>query len=75
MREMAARTLCSCLLHDKWLQVIRRLVNEALQDEAGNTLNYMHGILLALKCVFDRLSEVALDQLIGKSSITVPEDL
>jgi hypothetical protein len=74
MREMAARTLCSCLLHDKWLQVIRSLVKEASQDQARNTLNYMHGILLALKCVFDRLSEVALDQLIGKSSITVAKE-
>lgn len=74
MREMAARTLCSCLLHDGWLRVFKSLLQEALQNQTSNTPNHIHGILLALKFVFDRLSEIALDTLTGKLNRVTSKD-
>ncbi|KAJ6780490.1 hypothetical protein PWT90_02966 [Aphanocladium album] len=63
VREMAARTLCSCLLHDKWLTIIKEIYCEAQQAPVGARLNYIHGVFLTLKFVFERLNEVSLDQL------------
>ncbi|KAK7425361.1 hypothetical protein QQZ08_008147 [Neonectria magnoliae] len=63
VREIAARTLCSCLLHDKWLDVITALAAESVQSAIGNAQNHVHGILLALKYVIERLHEVMQDQL------------
>ncbi|KAK7414512.1 hypothetical protein QQX98_006623 [Neonectria punicea] len=65
VREIAARTLCSCLLHDKWLDVITVLAAESVQSAVGNAQNHVHGILLALKYVIERLHEVMQDQLRG----------
>ncbi|EGX94401.1 HEAT repeat protein [Cordyceps militaris CM01] len=62
VREMAARTLCSCLLHDKWLGMIKQIYNEVQCVSGGARLNYIHGVLLTLKFVFERLSEVSRDQ-------------
>lgn len=66
VREMAARTLCSCLLHDKWLATIKKAYADAQQTVGGAKLNYIHGVLLTLKFVFERLNEVSADQLKGK---------
>ncbi|KAJ3475139.1 hypothetical protein NLG97_g9560 [Lecanicillium saksenae] len=63
VREMAARTLCSCLLHDKWLGMIKEIYSHAQQAPTGARLNYIHGVFLTLKFVFERLNEVSLDQL------------
>ncbi|OAA74099.1 HEAT repeat protein [Cordyceps fumosorosea ARSEF 2679] len=63
VREMAARTLCSCLLHDQWLGTIKQVYGQAQSASGGMRLNYIHGVLLTLKFVFERLSEVSLDQL------------
>ncbi|UNI14405.1 hypothetical protein JDV02_001035 [Purpureocillium takamizusanense] len=63
VRELAARTLTSCLLHDKWLQTIRSIFRDAVSSRTGDRQNHIHGVLLALKFVIERLSEVALDQL------------
>lgn len=65
VREMAARTLCSCLLHENWFGIIDELLHSALQDRTRNALNHIHGVLLSLKFVFDRLSEVAPEWLTG----------
>ncbi|KAL3964384.1 hypothetical protein ACCO45_001388 [Purpureocillium lilacinum] len=65
VRELAARTLTSCLLHDKWLQTIKSIFRDADASKTGNRQNHIHGVLLALKYVIERLSEVALDQLKG----------
>lgn len=73
VRELAARTLTSCLLHDKWLQTIRSIFRDADASKTGNRQNHIHGVLLALKYVIERLSEVALDQLKGKSFSTCDE--
>lgn len=66
VREMAARTLCSCLLHDKWLGMIKQIYSETQRATGGARLNYVHGVFLTLKFVFERLNEVSLDQLKGK---------
>ncbi|KAF1732187.1 uncharacterized protein CRV24_008381 [Beauveria bassiana] len=63
VREMAARTLCSCLLHDKWLRTIKQIYGESQRTTGGARLNYTHGVLLTLKFVIERLNEVSLDQL------------
>lgn len=68
VREMAARTLCSCLLHDKWFVVLKDLLHKALEDDTKNSQNRVHGILLAFKFVIERLSEVAPELLSSESS-------
>ncbi|KAL6403743.1 hypothetical protein AUP68_13113 [Ilyonectria robusta] len=63
VREIAARTLCSCLLHDKWLDAIAALAAESVQPANINFQNYVHGVLLSLKFVIERLQEVVQDRL------------
>jgi hypothetical protein len=65
VREIAARTLCSCLLHDKWLAVMQGLVSKSLSDKGINGQNHVHGVLLSLKFLIERFSEVAPDRLLG----------
>lgn len=64
VREMAARTLCSCLLHDQWLVTLKGVFEAALSADSSRQ-NYIHGALLTVKFVFERLSEVSLDLLTG----------
>jgi hypothetical protein len=59
VRDIAARTLCSCLLHDHWLSSIDRLVQAYARDQTSNARNHAHGLLLTLRSVFERQSEVA----------------
>ncbi|KAK5990266.1 tRNA (32-2'-O)-methyltransferase regulator TRM732-like protein [Cladobotryum mycophilum] len=63
VREIAARTLCSCLLHERWLVVIKELFQKAFDDKTPKGQNYLHGVLLSLKFLFERLTEVSLDRL------------
>lgn len=70
VREIAARTLCSCLLHDKWLSVVQDLLRQALNDKSVNGQNHVHGVLLSLKFLIERFTEVALDRLIGMQNLT-----
>ncbi|KAM0252518.1 hypothetical protein ACHAQJ_007693 [Trichoderma viride] len=65
VREIAARTLCSCLLHDKWLSVVQDLFHKSLDDKTINGQNHVHGVLLSLKFLIERFSEVAPDRLIA----------
>ncbi|EHK24695.1 uncharacterized protein TRIVIDRAFT_61472 [Trichoderma virens Gv29-8] len=65
VREIAARTLCSCLLHDKWLSVVQDLFHKSLNDKTVNGQNHVHGVLLSLKFLIERFSEVAPDRLIA----------
>lgn len=64
VREIAARTLCSFLLHKAWVP----LVNQLLYDAVGST-NRLHGTLLTIKSCLERVSEVTPDSLEGKSQI------
>ncbi|KEY69396.1 hypothetical protein S7711_05710 [Stachybotrys chartarum IBT 7711] len=63
VRDMAARTLCSCLLHQGWFGIIRGAIEAALGRPGNSSNNNVHGALLALKAVLERLSEVAVDTL------------
>ncbi|KAH7188835.1 putative death-receptor fusion protein-domain-containing protein [Fusarium flagelliforme] len=63
VREIAARTLCSCQLHAQWLDSITSLAAESVRSQIGNVQNHVHGVLLALKYTIDRLSEVMPEQL------------
>lgn len=59
LREMAARTLCSCLLHDGWLDVMEATMNDALVGAGGKVdQNRLHGAYLALKFVFEKMVAV-----------------
>lgn len=61
VREIAARTLCSLLLTPSWLQSV-----EALIGSAGQSSNQLHGALLTLRFLLERLLQVMPDQISGK---------
>lgn len=65
VREIAARTLCSCLLNDQWLVTITALIQKSIANSPATLQNQCHGSLLTLKFVFERLREVAPEQLSG----------
>ncbi|KAL7626272.1 hypothetical protein AAE478_003042 [Parahypoxylon ruwenzoriense] len=58
VREIAARTLCSFLLKPGWLESVADLLNSS-----GTSANKLHGTLLTLKFLLERLAEVMPDQL------------
>ncbi|KAI0537350.1 putative death-receptor fusion protein-domain-containing protein [Xylaria digitata] len=58
VREIAARTLCSLLLTSTWFQSI-----EALIASPDQTSNKLHGALLTLRFLLERLLQVMPDQL------------
>lgn len=62
VREIAARTLCSLLLTSTWLQSIKELVRST--DQSSNKL---HGALLTVRFLLERLLQVMPEQLSGKS--------
>ncbi|KAH6896991.1 putative death-receptor fusion protein-domain-containing protein [Thelonectria olida] len=64
VREIAARTLCSCLLHDKWLDAVTSLARDS-SVRTGNVdiQDRVHGVLLTLKFVVERLQVVMPDRL------------
>ena len=64
VREMAARTLCSCLLHERWLAILKKLLHSAVQPVHSGQ-NHVHGVLLAMKSVIERLGEVSPEKLAG----------
>lgn len=65
VREIAARTLCSCLLHSKWLDALSSLL--VLRDNSGlSERNRFHGALLTGKFLVERLAEVMPGELTGK---------
>lgn len=72
VRELAARTLCSCLLHEGWFPVVKELIHEAVNAWGSNRLNRVHGVLLTLKCLVERLGEVAAKHLTGKFATDGP---
>ncbi|KAK1995222.1 hypothetical protein LX36DRAFT_640230 [Colletotrichum falcatum] len=60
VREMAARALCSFLLKDDdWVVTAAAIVDDALSAAPASRNNHIHGALLTVKAVFERLSDVA----------------
>ena len=74
VREMAARTLCSCLLHDGWIEAIKEIVQGAQSDSSKNRLNSLHGCLLVLRFTIEKLADVMPLQLASKLTPS-PKDL
>ncbi|OTB06928.1 hypothetical protein M426DRAFT_100842 [Hypoxylon sp. CI-4A] len=58
VREIAARTLCAFLLKPNWLEPVTDLL-----VHSGKSANQLHGALLTLKFLLERLAEVMSDQL------------
>lgn len=58
VREIAARTVCSCLLHEGWLAAIREIIHEAESVTVSVRNNYLHGAFLSLRYVIEKVSEV-----------------
>lgn len=65
VRELAARTMCSCLLHKDWLPTIGILYQDVLRNGSGYRQNHIHGLLLTIKFVVERLADVDEKQLRG----------
>lgn len=68
VREMAARALCSFLLHQEWVQALRGIIKTAGESRASQA-NRLHGVLLTIKYVFDRLTNVMPD--LARSKLAV----
>ncbi|KAI0808471.1 putative death-receptor fusion protein-domain-containing protein [Xylaria sp. FL0064] len=66
VREIAARTLCSLLLTPSWPQQVEALINNP--DQSSNKL---HGSLLTLRFLLERLVQVMPDHLSEKNTDTV----
>ncbi|KAI3338899.1 putative death-receptor fusion protein-domain-containing protein [Ustulina deusta] len=66
VREIAARTLCSLLLTPNWLQSIELLI-----ASPGQASNKLHGALLTLRFLLERLAQVMPDQLSEENIETV----
>ncbi|KAF4585733.1 HEAT repeat protein [Ophiocordyceps camponoti-floridani] len=60
VRELAAKTLCSCLLNRPWFRAVEDLLEEALR---GKNPNQVHGALLTVKAIVERLDRVAAEKL------------
>ncbi|PHH76949.1 hypothetical protein CDD80_1077 [Ophiocordyceps camponoti-rufipedis] len=60
VRELAAKTLCSCLLNGPWFRAVEGLLGEALR---GKNPNQVHGALLTVKAIVERLERVAAEKL------------
>ncbi|KAI1393468.1 putative death-receptor fusion protein-domain-containing protein [Hypoxylon trugodes] len=69
VRDIAARTLCSFLLKASWLESITTLL-----ASSGASANKLHGVLLTIKALIERLAEVMPDQL-SDSNVRVAYDL
>jgi hypothetical protein len=60
VREIAARTLCSFLLHADWLEQIKPLLNRS-----HSSANVLHGALLTFKFLLERLFDAMPDELLS----------
>jgi hypothetical protein len=67
VREIAARTLCSCLLHEGWLEAVEKVLKDAQANQGNGRRNCLHGALLLLKYMIEKLSQVMPQLLTSKS--------
>ncbi|SPO02760.1 uncharacterized protein DNG_05435 [Cephalotrichum gorgonifer] len=63
VREIAARTLCSCMLHSDWLPALRSLLSPEDIANPERETNRFHGALLTGRFLVERLSEVMPEEL------------
>jgi hypothetical protein len=64
VRDIAARTICTLLLHDGWLPEVLNLL-----DTSYTSTNRAHGVLMAVKHLLERRSELNLVNSIGKPPV------
>ena len=72
VRELAARTLTSCLLHRGWLRALERMLRDAGLAGPGSAENHVHGVLLTARFLVHRLAEVASERLAGRRPPPLP---
>lgn len=66
VREIAARTLCSFLLKPGWLDAVAALIaGSGSGSDSEGSANKLHGALLTLKFLLERLLDVMPDLLFG----------
>jgi len=53
VREIAARTICTLLLHDDWLSAVMGLI-----DSSHQSSNHLHGVLMAVRFILERRLEL-----------------
>jgi hypothetical protein len=53
VREIAARTICTLLLHQDWLSAVTSLI----VGSYGST-NHLHGVLMAVRMILERRLEL-----------------
>ena len=53
VREIAARTICTLLLHEDWLSNLIALI-----DNSQPSKNHLHGLLLAINFTLERRLEI-----------------
>lgn len=70
VREIAARTLCSCLLHKEWLNSLRQLLIRKEPSGSASEANRCHGALLTAGFLVARLAEVMPGELTGMLEAT-----
>lgn len=61
VRDIAARTICTLLLDERWLEGLTDLL-----ETCGNSSNRIHGVLLAIKYLLERRLELNLLKTSGK---------
>jgi hypothetical protein len=62
VRDIAARTICTLLLHDRWLADVIKLI------ESANSTNRFHGVLMSIKYLLERRLELNSTTASGEST-------
>jgi hypothetical protein len=62
VREIAARTICSMMLHQNWLAAVTDLI-----ESANKSANRLHGVLMAVRFVLERRMNLSITITTGRS--------
>ena len=66
VREIAARTLCTLLMHNDWLPTTINLI-----ASSGECANHLHGVLMTVKFVLDRRLTLSPETATGEDYCTL----
>ena len=64
VREIAARTVCTLLLREDWLDLVCRLL-----EHKAASINYHHGVLMAINFFLERQMTLDINVLLSKSML------
>ena len=70
VRDIAARTLCSYLLHPGWLDAVEDIIRDSAAVVGPNRRNAVHGAFLLLKSIIQKLHDTMPALLAGKDPPT-----